>query len=75
MRLRQALVYSGPRLFTSYRADARAALTLIRDASEILPILQEGGHSTVAGRLAGAFRTNGRARIADDVRKAMRAAG
>ncbi len=75
MRLPQALISSGPRLFTGYPADARAALALIRDASEVLPILLDGGHSTVAGRLAGAFRNIGRTRIADDILKAMRVAG
>lgn len=75
VRLPKALVSSGPRLFMSYPTDARAALALIRDASEVLTILLDGGHSTVAGRLAGAFRNIGRARIADDILKAMRAAG
>jgi Fic/DOC family len=75
LRLPEALVYSGPRLFTNHPADARAALALIRDASEILPALLEGSHSTVAGRLAGAFRNIGRTRIADDILKSMRTAG
>jgi hypothetical protein len=35
----------------------------------------EGGHSTIAGRLAGAFRNSGRDRIADDITKTMSAAG
>lgn len=55
--------------------DARAALSGIRDASELLGILLEGGHSTIAGRLAGAFRNVGRGKLADDFLKAMRAAG
>jgi hypothetical protein len=37
--------------------------------------LLEGGHSTIAGRLAGAFRNIGRERIADDIIDTMRAAG
>jgi hypothetical protein len=40
----------------------------------VLGRLLEGGHSTIAGRLAGAFRNIGRDRIADDILKAMRAA-
>ena len=75
MQLPHALVYSGPRLFSSHPADARAALALIRDASELLPVLLDGGHSTVAGRLAGALRNIGRTRIAEDILKAMRTAG
>jgi len=53
----------------------RAALSMVRDASEVLEGLLEGGHSTIAGRLAGAFRNIGRNRIADDIVRTMRAAG
>jgi hypothetical protein len=35
----------------------------------------EGGHTVIAGRLAGAFRNIGRDRIADDIVKTMTAAG
>ncbi len=54
--------------------DARAALGMVRDASELLSPLLEGGHSIVAGRIAGAFRNIGRDRIADEIIKSMRAA-
>lgn len=74
-RLPYALVYSGPQIFTAYPHDARAALALLRDASEILRILLEGGHNVIAGRLVGALRNIGRDQIADDVLKSMRAAG
>lgn len=74
-KLPHALVGSGARFFRSHPVDARAALSGIRDASELLGILLEGGHSTIAGRLAGAFRNVGRGKLADDVLKAMRAAG
>jgi len=47
----------------------------VRDASEVLDRLLEGGHSTIAGRLAGAFRNIGRERIADDIINTMRTAG
>jgi hypothetical protein len=53
----------------------RAALSMVRDASEVLERLLEGGHSTIAGRLAGAFRNIGRNRIADDIVRTMRTAG
>lgn len=52
----------------------RAALTIIQDASEILSLLLEGGHSIIAGRLAGAFRNIGRTQIANDILHAMRVA-
>ena len=74
-KLPHALVSSSARFFRSYPVDARAALAQIRDASELLGILLEGGHSTIAGRLAGAFRKIGRDRVVDDILKAMRAAG
>jgi len=48
---------------------------MFKDASEILPELLEGGHSTIAGRLVGAFRNIGKDRIADDIRKTMISAG
>jgi hypothetical protein len=47
---------------------------MIKDASEITKQLLEGGHSTIAGRLAGAFRNIGRDKIADDIIKTMQAA-
>src|SRR5919106_3880494 len=70
-----ALIASSPALFERNPTDARAALATIRDASEMLDRLLEGGHSKIAGRLAGAFRNIGRERIADDIVNTMRAAG
>lgn len=70
-----ALIASAPGVFQSNPTDARAALATIRDASEVLGRLLQGGHSTIAGRLAGAFRNIGHDRIADDIVQAMRAAG
>ncbi|MFM9885379.1 MAG: Fic family protein, partial [Burkholderiales bacterium] len=73
--LPSALIASSPAFFRHNPTDARAALANIRNASEVLAKLLEGGHSTVAGRLAGGFRNIGRNRIADDILSAMRAAG
>jgi len=70
-----ALIGCGPRYFVQESTDARAALAIIRDASEVLEPLLEGGHSTIAGRLAGGFRNIGRDRIADDIVSAMQSAG
>ena len=70
-----ALIASGPGLYQSSPTDARAALATIRDSSELLDGLLEGGKSSVAGRLAGALRGIGRDRIADDIVKAMQSAG
>jgi len=70
-----ALIASSPGFFENNPTDARAALATIRDASEVLDRLLEGGRSKIAGRLAGGFRNIGRDRIADDILKTMRAAG
>jgi Fic/DOC family protein len=70
-----ALIACTPGFYTQHPTDARAALSMVRDSSEVLTRLLEGGHSTIAGRLAGAFRNMGRARVADDIVGTMRAAG
>ncbi|WP_316979906.1 Fic family protein [Shumkonia mesophila] len=70
-----ALIASASGFFASNSTDARAVLATVRDGSEVLNRLLEGGHSTIAGRLAGAFRNVGRDRIADDILKTMRSAG
>lgn len=74
-RLPAALVAISPSHFAAHPIPVRAALSVITDASEVLSHLLSGGHSTVAGRLAGAFRNIGRARIADEILDAMTAAG
>ena len=70
-----ALIACAPGYFSQNPTDARAVLSQIRDASEVLDRLLEGGHSTIAGRLAGAFRNIGSNRIADEIIDTMRAAG
>lgn len=70
-----ALTACSPGFYTAQPTDARAALSMIRSASDLLPRLLEGGHSTIAGRLAGALRNIGRDRIAEDIMRTMRAAG
>ena len=70
-----ALVSCSASAFQQNPTDIRAALSMVGDSSEILEHLLEGGHSTIAGRLAGAFRNIGRTRIADDIVQTMRAAG
>ena len=70
-----SLVAISPGFFKSNATDIRTALLMIRDASDILPNLLDGGHTVIAGRLAGAFRNIGRDKIADDILNAMRSAG
>jgi hypothetical protein len=68
------LVSCGSGFFLQNATDARAALAMVRDASDLLTLLLKGGRTTVAGRLAGAFRNIGRNRIADDIVKTMQTA-
>ncbi|HEX2628146.1 MAG TPA: hypothetical protein VHM26_04025, partial [Chitinophagaceae bacterium] len=72
--LTSALINCNEDFYTRNPTDARAALLMIRDSSEILAPLLDGSHSVVAGRLAGAFRNIGRTRIADDIINGMKAA-
>lgn len=75
LTLPASLIHCSANTYLQDETDARTALSLIADSSEILSLLLEGGHSTIAGRLAGAFRNNRQDRIADDILKTMRSAG
>ncbi len=70
-----ASVHIGPGQFTANPLDVRAALAMIADASDVLRHLLAGGHTIVAGRLAGAFRNIGRNEVADTIVETMKAAG
>jgi fido (protein-threonine AMPylation protein) len=65
--LQASLIYASASVYIRNAIDARTALSMIRDASELLPILLENGHTTLAGRLAGAFRNMGRDTIANQI--------
>jgi hypothetical protein len=69
-----SLIFCAPGFFLQNPTDTRVALSMIRDGSEVLGLLLDGGRSKVAGRLAGAFRNIGRDKIADQILSAMRAA-
>ncbi len=73
--IESALLGSSPNYFSGHATDVRTALATIDDPSRILAKLLDGGHSTIAGRLAGAFRNNGRDDLADEILKTMSAAG
>src|SRR5690349_16584262 len=60
---------------TNIPIEAREALLIQRDVSTLLNMLLAGGHSVVAGRLAGAFKNINKERFADEIIKTMRAAG
>jgi uncharacterized membrane protein YkvA (DUF1232 family) len=70
-----ALVACAPSYFKTRPVEMRAALAMVQDASDLLRRLLAGGHSTIAGRLAGAMRNIGRDQAADNIAKTMQAAG
>jgi hypothetical protein len=70
-----ALISCAPSHFAAQPATLRAAFAMVPDASDVLGRLLAGGHSKIAGRLAGAFRNIGRDQIADNIVGTMQAAG
>lgn len=70
-----ALILAQAVFFEQNPLEARTVLSTLGDASELLARLLAGGHSVVAGRLAGAFRNIGRDREAQDILETMRTAG
>ncbi len=70
-----ALIKVSEAFFTRHPVEARVVLSGIRDASDALGRLLDRGHSTVAGRLAGAFRRIGRNAVADEILTVMKRAG
>ncbi len=75
LTLSAALISCTPSYYLINAEDVRTALSMVSDASQILRDLLEGGHSTKAGRLAGAFRNIGKTAIADNIIETMSAAG
>jgi hypothetical protein len=57
--------------FKEHQLSAQLALKQVRSASQVLGPLLEKGASTVAGRLAGAFRHVGNPRFADEITRTM----
>jgi hypothetical protein len=70
-----ALVRVAEALFRRNPVDTQVLLASVGDASDVLRLLLNGGHSTKAGYLAGAFRQTGRPDIADEIVSAMKSAG
>ena len=61
--------------FVRNPVDAQVVLSGIPDASSVLRRLLDGGHSVIAGRLAGAFRRIGRGDVAGEIITVMKRAG
>jgi fido (protein-threonine AMPylation protein) len=73
-RVEAALMRAAPSFFSQHPVEARIVLGGMRDPSELLSRLLEGGHAIIAGRLAGAFRHLGQAAIADEIVTTMKSA-
>jgi fido (protein-threonine AMPylation protein) len=61
--------------FASNPIETQVVLASLRDASDLLRRLLDGGHTVVAGRLAGGLRRLGRPEVADEIVTTMKAAG
>jgi len=69
-----ALIRVHEAFFTSHSIETQVVARTVRDPSQLLLRLLEGGHATIAGRLAGLFRRLGQTAIADEIAAAMKAA-
>ena len=70
-----ALVKVPEAFFARNPIETQVVLAGIRDASDVLRLLLDGGHSAKAGQIAGAFRRIGRPQIADEIVRTMKSAG
>jgi hypothetical protein len=73
-RLTAALTRVNEDFFTRYPIETQVIASAVQEPSQLLARLLEGGHSTIAGRLAGLFRRLGRTEIADEIVRTMKAA-
>lgn len=74
MPLSLAIIRAPEAFFRNFAQDAQIALHQL-DPTELIRDLVEGGHSGIAGRLAGALRAIGRSQFADEVVSTLRATG
>jgi fido (protein-threonine AMPylation protein) len=70
-----SLVGVGETFFARNPVESQVVLASLADASDLLRLLLDGGNSTKAGYLAGAFRRIGGARLADEIVRSMKRAG
>ncbi|NQU33008.1 MAG: Fic family protein [Bacteroidetes bacterium] len=70
-----ALISCSEKFFRQYPMDARAVLQTLKDTSDILSPLLDGGHTVIAGRIAGAYRNINRSDVADEIVNTMKSAG
>jgi len=70
-----SLVGVGETFFSRNPLESQVVLASLADASDLLRLLLNGGHSAKAGYLAGALRSSGRDKLADEIVKTMKSAG
>ncbi|MGB7846031.1 MAG: DUF1488 family protein [Candidatus Acidiferrum sp.] len=70
-----ALVRVPESFFRLYPLEAQVLMASLADASDLLRLLLNGGHSAKAGYLAKAFRQTGRGELADEILRAMKGVG
>ena len=70
-----ALIGGAPQMFRTQRVAVTTVLLQIDDHRHLLGRLLDGAHTTIAGRLAGSFRSIGRQDVADDLIRGMKSAG
>jgi len=70
-----SLVRVAESFFARNPIEVQVVLGSLADASDLLRLLLNGGHSAKAGYLAGAFRATGRLKQADEILTTMKSAG
>ena len=70
-----ALVRVPESFFQRYPLETQVVMASLADASDLLRLLLNGGHSAKAGYLAKAFRQTGRGELAEEILRAMKGAG
>lgn len=73
--LELALLMVGPDYYRRDALEARTCLATLRDVAPLMAAAIDGGHSTRAGRVAGALRSIGREEMADELLRTMRQVG
>ena len=70
-----ALLMVGPDYYRRNALEARTCLASMKDVSPLVSAAIDGGHTTRAGRVAGALRSIGREGMADEILRMMRQVG
>ena len=70
-----ALLMVGPDYYRRNALEARTCLATLKDVAPLVSASIDGGHTTRAGRVAGALRSIGRDEMADELLRMMRQVG